>query len=104
MLSVTGLPIAVQGALSTDVKKKILVANHITSLDPFILDFLHPDILVSTSEWSVCLCFDNKHNPGKKNICIDILINALFNHLCDILCLAMSRHLLKFNVGLVQLA
>lgn len=50
MLSVTGLPIAVQGALSTDVKKKILVANHITSLDPFILDFLHPDILVSTSE------------------------------------------------------
>ncbi|CAG5118337.1 unnamed protein product [Candidula unifasciata] len=49
MLSVTGLPIAVHGALSTDVKKKILVSNHVTSLDPFILDFLHPDILVLES-------------------------------------------------------
>lgn len=47
MLSVTGLPISVQGVLSTDAKKKILVANHVSSLDPFVLALFHPNILVS---------------------------------------------------------
>jgi ancient ubiquitous protein 1 len=53
MLSVTGLPISVQGMLNTDVKKKILVANHVSSFDPFILAFLHPNVLVLESPGSV---------------------------------------------------
>uniref|UniRef100_A0A2C9KT47 CUE domain-containing protein n=1 Tax=Biomphalaria glabrata TaxID=6526 RepID=A0A2C9KT47_BIOGL len=45
MLCVTGLPISSQGLLHTDSKKKIIIANHISSLDPFILSLLHPTVL-----------------------------------------------------------
>ncbi|KAH9491516.1 Ancient ubiquitous protein 1 [Bulinus truncatus] len=46
MLCVTGLPITSQGLLQTDNKKKIIIANHISSLDPFVFSLLHPNVLV----------------------------------------------------------
>uniref|UniRef100_A0A0B7AWK7 Lipid droplet-regulating VLDL assembly factor AUP1 n=1 Tax=Arion vulgaris TaxID=1028688 RepID=A0A0B7AWK7_9EUPU len=61
MLSATGLPISVQGVLNTDVKKKILVSNHVTNFDPFILTFLHPNVLVLDSP----NCGKNQLKPSK---------------------------------------
>ncbi|XP_059175735.1 lipid droplet-regulating VLDL assembly factor AUP1-like [Physella acuta] len=44
MLSVTGLPISTHG-IPHPAKRNILIANHITNLDPFILAVLYPHIL-----------------------------------------------------------
>ncbi|XP_012942533.1 ancient ubiquitous protein 1 [Aplysia californica] len=45
MLAVTGLPISTQGVPSNDCKKKVVIANHVSNLDPFILALLNPLIL-----------------------------------------------------------
>ncbi|GFN75296.1 Ancient ubiquitous protein 1 [Plakobranchus ocellatus] len=45
MLTVIGLPIATQGEPRVNDKKRIVISNHITNLDPFILTLLHPHVL-----------------------------------------------------------
>ncbi|CAL1538339.1 unnamed protein product [Lymnaea stagnalis] len=77
MLSVAGLPISTQGAIHTDNKKKILIANHVTNLDPFILALLYPSILTfESSTWpsqqhnskQFVLPTDKSHNDVLKNL------------------------------------
>lgn len=75
MLSVAGLPISTQGTIHTDSKKKILIANHVTNLDPFILALLYPSILTFESSTSqqqnskhFVLPADKSHSDILKNL------------------------------------
>ena len=47
MFAVCGLVVTTDGGLQTDRQRLVLVANHVTSLDPFILNLVMQYILVS---------------------------------------------------------
>ena len=47
MFAVCGLVVTTDGGLHTDRRRLVLVANHVTSLDPFILNLVMHYTLVS---------------------------------------------------------
>jgi len=71
MLTVTGLPISIQGMPTIDCKKKVVIANHVTNLDPFILALLNPMILTLETSTPHLNCTKGKLKtlelPGDKD-------------------------------------
>lgn len=82
MLTVTGLPISVQGNPSVD-KRKVIIANHVTNLDPFILALLNPLILTLEPSSTQLACTKGKLKtydiPGDRdqNNLVQVLKNKM---------------------------